>query len=210
MSDSTGNWPKLFEKVVKVASVVIAVAAVGVLVTKVAAVATGALVGVAAGKAIFKAALFVGAALSGINGGAANESKGNSFANGYAGGFVGGTIQSYMSKNKGGTTYGGGIGVTVGTVVTDVLNNVDPDSANSSVSQIAKNAAISGGKAVIISSLTELVGSGVGGVNYTTGEIEGAVADGCGGLMPSLTLGFGEGIKAFFGWADDAVIYVWE
>ena len=91
-----------------------------------------------------------------------------------------------------------------------VLNNVDPDSANSSASQIAKNAATSGLKALATSSLTSLVGSGVGGVNYKTGVIEGAVLDGCGGLIPSLTLGFGEGIKAFFGWADDAVIYLWE
>lgn len=40
--------------------------------------------------------------------------------------------------------------------------------------------------------------------------VYGGVADGCGGLMPSLTLGFGEGIKASFGAIDDAIIYIWE
>lgn len=44
-----------------------------------------------------------------------------------------------------------------------------------------------------------IAGAGVGGVNYNTGVIEGAVANNCGGLMPNLSLGFGEGIKAFFG-----------
>ncbi len=59
------------------------------------------------------------------------------------------------------------------------------------------------------SSLTACVGTGVGGVNYKTGTIKGDVVDGFGGLMPTLTFVFGEGIKAFFGW-DDAVVYLWE
>lgn len=68
----------------------------------------------------------------------------------------------------------------------------------------------SGVKALVTSSMTACIGAGVGGVNYHTGVIEGAVATGCEGLMPELTLGLGEGIKAFFGWSDDAVIYLWE
>ena len=68
----------------------------------------------------------------------------------------------------------------------------------------------SGAKALITSSMTACVGAGVGGVNYHTGVIEGAIANGCGGLMPTLSLGFGEGIKAFFGWLDDAIIYLCE
>ena len=47
------------------------------------------------------------------------------------------------------------------------------------------------------------------GINYKTGELYGAVADHAGGLMPELTLGFGEGIKAFFGAVDDALVYIW-
>jgi len=58
--------------------------------------------------------------------------------------------------------------------------------------------------------VTAAIGVGVGGIDYKTGTLYGGVADGCGGLMPSLTLGFGEGIKAFFGAADDALVYIWE
>ena len=76
--------------------------------------------------------------------------------------------------------------------------------------QMIANARSSGMKALLTSSMTACVGAGVGGVNYNTGIIEGAVANGCGGLMPNLTLGFGEGVKAFLGWSDDAVIYLWE
>lgn len=50
----------------------------------------------------------------------------------------------------------------------------------------------------------------VGGTNYKKGDRCGGVADGCSGLLPSLTLGFGEGIKAFFGAIDDAIVYIWE
>ena len=210
MLDPTGEWPKWLEKTVKVASIVVAVVAVGVLATQVAAVATGALVGAAAGKAVFSAAVFVGAALSGINGGVANEKKGNSYINGYIGGATGGLIQGVSSKTAKGVVPGGGLGVATGTFVTDTLNNIDPDSANSPISQVMKNSVTSGMKALASSSLTASIGKGVGGINYYTGEIEGAVANGCGGLMPTLTLGFGEGIKAFFGWIDDAVIYLWE
>lgn len=210
MSDPTGDWPKWVETAAKVVSVAVAVVAVGVLATQVAAVAAGTLVGAAAGKAVFGAAVAVGAALSGINGAVANSKKGNSYFNGYVGGATGGLIQGLSSKTPQGVIAGGGIGVTTGTFITDALNNIDPDSSNSSARQMMGNALSSGGKALITSSMTAGVGAGVGGVNYHTGVIEGAVANGCGGLMPTLTLGFGEGIKAFFGWSDDAVIYLWE
>jgi hypothetical protein len=210
MSDDNGNWPKWMENAVKVASVVVAAVAIGVLVAKVSAVVAVASISVSAAKGIFGATVFVGAALSGINGGVANEAKGNSYINGYLGGVTGGTIQGVCSETPIGTIAGGGIGVTVGTAVTDVMNNLDPDSANSTAQEIVSNAITSGGKALVTSSLTALVGSGIGGVNYKTGNFEGAIVDGCGGLMPSLTFGFGEGIKNFFGWMDDAMVYIWE
>ena len=31
-----------------------------------------------------------------------------------------------------------------------------------------------------------------------------------GRLMPGMTYGFGEGIKAFFGALDDAIVYLWK
>lgn len=58
--------------------------------------------------------------------------------------------------------------------------------------------------------ITAYIGAGVGGIDYKTGKLFGGVADACGGLMPPLTLGFGEGIKAFFGAVDDALVYIWE
>ena len=57
--------------------------------------------------------------------------------------------------------------------------------------------------------MTAVVSTGVGGIDYATGQLYGGVANGCYGLMPSLTLGFGEAVKAFFGWLDDALVYVW-
>ena len=65
-------------------------------------------------------------------------------------------------------------------------------------------------KATATSLVTASIGAGVGGIDYKTGTLYGSVADGCGGLMPSLTLGFGEAIKAFFGALDDAFVYIWE
>ena len=36
------------------------------------------------------------------------------------------------------------------------------------------------------------------------------MATGCDGIMPQFTPGFGECVKAFFGWVDDAIVYIWE
>ena len=63
-----------------------------------------------------------------------------------------------------------------------------------------KNAGISGAKALVTSSVSAYVG-------YSADL---AKIDGAGGLMPSFTYGFAEALKTFLGWADDAVIYVWE
>ena len=63
-----------------------------------------------------------------------------------------------------------------------------------------KNATTSGLKALVTSSVTAYAGNAA----------DLARVDGAGGLRPSFTFGFAEGFKAFFGWADDAVIYVWE
>ena len=206
MSDPTGNWPKWLENTVKVVSVVVAVTAVVATVAAVSAFTAG--TGSAA--AVYGATVFLGAALSGINGAVANESKGNSYANGYAGGFISGGTQSAASRLPGGTVWGGTLGTSAGTAVTMGLNNCDPDSANATASEIVtevKNSAI---KATATSMITASIGAGVGGIDYNTGTLYGGVADGCGGLMPSLTLGFGEGIKAFFGAVDDALVYIWE
>lgn len=205
MSDPSGNWPKWLENTVKAVSVVVAVAAAVVTVAAVSAFTAG--TGSAA--AVYGATVFLGAALSGINGGVANEAKGNSYTNGYVGGFISGGTQSAASRLPGGTVWGGTLGTSTGTAVTMGLNNLDPDSANSTVSEIAtevKNSAI---KATATSMITAYIGASVGGIDYKTGTLYGGVADGCGGLMPSLTLGFGEGIKAFFGALDDALVYIW-
>lgn len=165
-----------------------------------AGVAAGTIAVAAAGKAVFGASVFLGAALSGLNGGIANASQGNSYINGYAGGTVGGAIQSANSKTVAGTILGGGAGVAVGTAITGALNNLDPDSSNLSVQEITENAVVSGGKALATSSLTAFMG-------YASDL---AVIDGARGAMPSYTLGFSESVKAFFGAVDDAIVYIWE
>ncbi len=62
------------------------------------------------------------------------------------------------------------------------------------------NAISSGGKALITSSVTAYVGF----------ASDLAVIDGANGLMPTYTLGFGESVKSFFSWLDDALVYVME
>ena len=196
MSDPTGNWPKWLENTVKVMSVVVAVTAVVATVAAVSAFTAG--TGSAA--AVYGATILLGAALSGINGGVANEAKGNSYTNGYVGGATGGAIQATCSKTPAGTIIGGGVGVTVGTAVTDVMNNWDPDSTDSTAQEIATNAITSGGKALVTSSLTAYMG-------YASDL---TAINGANGLMPTYTRGFGEAVKAFFGWLDDALVYIWE
>lgn len=196
MLDRNGDWPEWIENTMKVISVVLVVAAV---VTTVAAV-TAVTAGTGTTAAVYGSSIFLGATLSGINGGIANEAKGNSYTNGYLGGAAGGTIQAVCSKTPGGTVMGGGVGVTVGTTVTDVLNNVDPDSKNSSACEIASNAVSSGGKALVTSSVTAYMGH----------ASDLAYLDGSRSLMHGYTFGFGEAVKTFWSWLDDAIVYVWE
>lgn len=186
-------------KTAVVASVVIAVAAISVMAFNVSCVVAGTIAGPAALKAITGASVFLGAALSGLNGGVANASKGNSYLNGYVGGATGGAIQSKASVNAMGTIVGGSVGVAIGTAVTDVLNNIDPDSSNSTAQEIINNALTSGGKAALTSTVTAFMNNAVGGFSRKNFVFEGALSTGADGLMPQLTPGFGEEIKAFFG-----------
>lgn len=131
-------------------------------------------------------------------------------ANGYAGGFVSGGTQAAASRIAGGTVWGGILGTGIGTSITMGLNNLDPDSKHSTTAEIVASVRDSSLKAMFTSSMTALVGAGVGGINYKNSKLYGGVSDCCGGLMPSLTLGFAEGMKAFFGAVDDALVYIWE
>ena len=193
MFDATGNWPKWLETTVKVVSVVVAVVAVVATVAAVSAFTAG--TGSAA--AVYGATILLGAALSGINGGVANEANGNSYTNGYVGGTTGGAIQAICSKTPAGIIIGGGVGVTVGTTVTNVMNNWDPDSTDSTAQEIATNAITSGGKALVTSSITAYMG-------YASDL---AISNGANKLMPTYTFSFGESVKAFWGWIDDALVY---
>lgn len=89
------------------------------------------------------------------------------------------------------------------------LNNLDPDSSHSSSREIVHSVVTSTAKAAVTSSLTASWESAIGGIDYNTGIITGAVANGGNGLMPTLTVGFAEGLKAFWGAVDDAFVYVW-
>lgn len=196
MSDSTGNWPKWLEKTVKAVSIAVLVAAVVVTVAVVSAYSAG----TASAAAVYGASILLSAAISGISAGVANEKKGNSYINGYIGGSTGGAIQAISSKAPAGTIWGGAIGSSVSTTITGFMNNLDPDSHSTSGEKIAEDALISGGKAIVTSSVTAFVSH----------ASDLAVASRADGLMPEYSFAFGEAVKAFFGWADDAVIYIWE
>ena len=205
LGDGEGNWPKWVEKVACVASVVVTVAAVAVTVAAVSAFTAG----TGSALAVYGASIFLGAALSGLNGAIANASQGNSYINGYVGGASAGATQAAASKLPGGTIWGGAGGTGIGTAITMGLNNLDPDSSNSSGRVIAHNVVTSTAKATVTSSITAFWGNAIGGINYNTGAITGAASNGSNGLMPTLTVGFAEGFKAFWGAVDDAFVYVW-
>ena len=205
-ADNEGNWPKWFERVATVASVVITVAAVAATVAAVTAF-TG---GTGSAAAVYGASIFLGAALSGLNGAIANASQGNSYFNGYVGGASAGATQAAASKTPFGTIAGGAAGSGIGTTITMGLNYLDPYSSSASTKEIARNAVSSTFKAGITSSLTAFWGIAVGGIDYAKNTISGAVTNGSNGLMPSLTVGFGEAFKAFWGAVDDAFVYIWE
>ena len=193
MVDESGTWPKWLETTVKVASAIVVVAAVAVSVVAVTAYTAG--TGTAA--AVYGASILLGATLAGLNGGVANEANGDSYINGYVGGAVGGAIQSCFSKGMGSTIASGGIGVAVGTAITGVMNNIDPDSKNLTGKEIVNNACVSGIKAACLSSITGFVGI----------SSDKAVTNGANGLMPQYSYGLGYGVKTFFGWVDDALVY---
>ena len=205
LGDGEGNWPKWVEKVACVASVVVTVAAVAVTVAAVSAFTAG----TGSALAVYGASIFLGAALSGLNGAIANASQGNSYINGYVGGASAGATQAAASKLPGGTIWGGAGGTGIGTAITMGLNNLDPDSSNSSGREIARSVGTSTVKAAFTSSITAFWGEAIGGINYNTGTITGAASNGSNGLMPTLTVGFAEGLKAFWGAVDDAFVYVW-
>ena len=195
MNDSNGNWPEWVETTAKIVSGVILVAAV---VATVAAV-TAFTAGTGCALAVYGATAVLSAALGGINGAVANEANGNSYANGYVGGYVGGGMQAAASYVPGGNIFGGFAGATKGTAITMVLNNIDPDSSDSTTGEIVDNSLRSGIKAACTGMVTEYMSYSV---DY------GLATGGCNGLMPELTFGFGVAIKAFFGWVDDALVYV--
>lgn len=139
----------------------------------------------------------------------ARKTYGDSYYNGYVGGMTGSIIQSAASRLPAGNFWGGAVGSATGTGITLWLNNADPYSADTTPFAIGKAMGESWIKAGITGLSTTFIGQAVGGYNHQTGKIEGAVANGCDGLLPGLTLGFGEGVKAFFGWVNDAIVYVW-
>lgn len=138
--------------------------------------------------------LFLNAALSGISGGLINEDGGNSYLNGYVGGIAGGAIQgTCATKGPAGFIGGGALGSAASTVITSELNNIDPDSSNTSQKAIFKSAAKSSVKGAAASTLTY-------GFNCASDL---AVIDGANGLMPQYTRKFGEAMKAFVSWVND-------
>ena len=193
--DPTGHWSTKFENIMKATAAIITIAAVAVAVAAISAYTAGTCSGVA----VYGATIFLSAALSGLNGGVANEAEGNSFANGYVGGFLSGATQATFSALPGGVIWGGALGTGFGTLVTIDLNYYDPYSSNLTTRDKWTTIGESTAKATVTSSLTAFMG-------YAS---DSAVVDGAGGLMPTYTYGFGEAMKAFWGWIDDALVYIW-
>lgn len=204
MKDENGNWAEWVEDLAIGISIVLAISAAVTMVV----VATAFTAGTGSAAAVYGASIFLGATLSGINGGIANVNQGNSYINGWLGGAVSGGIQSAASRLPGGTIWGGALGSGIGTAITMGCNNWDPYSADATLQEIVSSSVISATKAGLLSCVTAYMSNSVGGIDYKTGELIGGVANQCNGLMPSLTLSFAEGIKAFFGAVDDALVYV--
>ena len=193
--DNTGNWPEWVETAAKAASAVLVVAAVAVTVATVSAVTAG----TAAPAALAGASIFLSATMSGITGGIANASSGDSYLNGYIGGAASGAIQSAAGKSMLGIWAGGVAGSTAGTVITKSLNNIDPYSSNMSTTQIAQEAKKSAQKSAVTSIITAIVSGGVDLANQLNSSAR--------NLMHNWSMGFGEGIKSFFSAVDDALTY---
>ena len=99
-----------------------------------------------------------------------------------------------------GAVVGGAVGTGTGTMVTMELDNLDPYSSNHTQKEILNESINNTLKATITSIPTQIVNRGVELLREEGGET----------LMPGMTRGFGEGVKAFFGALDDAVVYLWK
>lgn len=193
MEDQTGNWPKWLEKVAKAVAVA-AVVVTAVVVVAVATAGTG-------GAALAAAGIAFGTSCGGLVGGIANEKKKESFINGWAGGAANGLFQSGGTALFGptGTIVGGGVGSGIGTAITESLNNKGkPKQQQKSTKEIVNESLKSAAIGTVMSSMTAWM-------NYT---VKSAVDTQAMGLMPELTMGFGEMMKGFFGAADDTLVYI--
>lgn len=193
MEDQTGNWPKWLEKVAKAVAVA-AVVVTAVVVVAVATAGTG-------GAALAAAGIAFGTSCGGLVGGIANEKKKESFINGWAGGAANGLFQSGGTALFGptGTIVGGGVGSGIGTAITESLNNKGkPKQQQKSTKEIVNESLKSAAIGTAMSSMTAWM-------NYT---VKSAVDTQAMGLMPELTMGFGEMMKGFFGAADDTLVYI--
>ena len=193
MEDQTGNWPKWLEKVAKAVAVA-AVVVTAVVVVAVATAGTG-------GAALAAAGIAFGTSCGGLVGGIANEKKKESFINGWAGGAANGLFQSGGTALFGptGTIVGGGVGSGIGTAITESLNNKGkPKQQQKSTKEIVNESLKSAAIGTAMSSMTAWM-------NYT---VKSAVDTQAMGLMPELTMVFGEMMKGFFGAADDTLVYI--
>ena len=202
-TDPAGNWPQWLETVAKAVAVA-AVTVTAVVVVTVVVAGTGGLALAAAGVAF-------GTACGGLVGGIANEKKGGSFIKGWAGGAVNGFTQSVGTAAFGpaGTIVGGGIGSGLGTAVTEKLNNIGkPKEQQKSSNAILKESLKSAAVGTVMSAMTAGIGYGIDyaqgsfGYNSWSGSLNPNVG------IASITPGFGELMKGFFGSVDDALVYL--
>lgn len=79
------------------------------------------------------------------------------------------------------------------------LNNLDPDSSNSSGREIARSVGTSTVKAAFTSSITAFWGEAIGGINYNIGTITGAASNGSNGLNAYVDCWICRGVKSILG-----------
>lgn len=156
---------------------------------------------IAAGGPIVTLAIATGAAVAGVINGYANEEVGGSYINGWAGGAVSGGLQMWAGAGNPlrFITAGGVNGI--GSVITDVLDNIDPTNDKYKTSdEIYRDMRIAEIKGMAWSIPGALMGAGVDEANKNPETI--------GAVMKNYTRRFGEGLNQFFGATDTLMMVI--
>ncbi len=187
--NGTWSWNKFFK----------ALAWIGLGAAMIAAtVCTGGVAGLVA-------TVSVGATAGGLVGGYMNEAAGGSFVAGWVGGAFNGAIQTvgFLSCGYVGTIFGGGIGGSVGTFITESLNCLQQNrkyNLQSIVDKSIRAGFSSAITSIFTASVQFLANSGIGSV------VGGSIID----KIPGSIFGAGSAniLSTLFGIIDDSLSYL--